>query len=263
MSNDRQQNVRAVLHWSGGKDSALCFYHALRQPGLRLTHLLTTLNEHYRRVAMHGVRPELLLAQATRMGLPLQPVWLPENPGMAEYEQRMADALRGLHAAHGVTASVFGDLHLADLRAYREQQLGALGLQATFPLWHKPARELLAEFFDLGFRAVVVCINDQYLDASFCGRELDRDFLRDLPPGVDLCGENGEYHSFVYDAPYFARPIPLRRGERVRRSYQPAAETREDCYRDQPDPYAAGFWYCDLLLEEEATEIAPPAIQAT
>ncbi|GAA4374562.1 ATP-binding protein [Hymenobacter koreensis] len=249
----------AVQHWSGGKDSALCLYHARRNPQLRVTHLLTTLNEHYQRVAMHGVRPELLHAQAARIGLPLQPLWLPEMPSMAEYEQRMAASLHSLQQQADVTVSVFGDLHLQDLRAYREQQLTQQGLEAAFPIWHKPAAELLAEFFDLGFRAVVVCTNEQHLDASFCGRELDRDFLRDLPPGVDACGENGEYHSFVYDAPYFSRPIPVVRSEKVRRVYQPAGNAtstdKDDCYRSQPDPFAAGFWYCDLLLGPDADPV--------
>ncbi|GAB2966756.1 diphthine--ammonia ligase [Hymenobacter coalescens] len=239
----------AVMSWSGGKDSALCLYHALRDPLLRPAHLLTTLNEHHRRVAMHGVRAELLEAQAERIGLPLAPVWLPEMPAMDVYEQRMSAALQAL-AAQGVRTSIFGDLHLADLRAYREQQLARLGWRAAFPLWHKPAAEVLAEFFDLGFRAIVVCVSEQHLDASFCGRELDRDFIRDLPRTVDSCGENGEYHSFVYDAPYFSRPIALERGERVRRTYQPtpaAADSQADCYHPEPDPFSAAFWYCDLL----------------
>jgi uncharacterized protein (TIGR00290 family) len=241
------------MSWSGGKDSALCLYHALRDPALHPAHLLTTVNEHYRRVAMHGVRTELLQAQAERIGLPLTSVWLPEMPSMELYEQRMSQALGGL-AAQGVRTSIFGDLHLADLRAYREQQLAHLGWQAAFPLWHKPAPELLAEFFDLGFRAVVVCVNEQHLDQSFCGRELDRDFLRDLPAGVDACGENGEYHSFVYDAPYFRAPIAVQRGEQVRRSYQPAAPAaaQNDCYRPEPDPFRAAFWYCDLLPADAA-----------
>ena len=240
------------MSWSGGKDSALCLHHALHAPELRPTHLLTTLNEHYDRVAMHGVRTELLQAQAQRIGLPLHPVWLPEMPSMELYEQRMTAALTML-AAQGVSTTIFGDLHLADLRRYREEQLALVGWQARFPIWHKPAAELWAEYFDLGFRAVVVCVNEQHLDASFCGRELDRDFLRDLPPGVDPCGENGEYHSFVYDAPYFSQPIAVRRGELVRRTYQPNASAAEaddaatDCYRTEHDPFSAAFWYCDLL----------------
>ncbi|RTQ46624.1 adenine nucleotide alpha hydrolase [Hymenobacter gummosus] len=230
------------MSWSGGKDSALGLYHALRAPALRPAHLLTTLNEHYGRVAMHGVRAELLQAQARRIGLPLTEVWLPEMPSMEIYEQRMTAALDEL-AAGGVRTSLFGDLHLADLRQYREQQLARIGWQARFPIWHKPAAELLAEFFDLGFRAIVVCVSEQHLDQSFCGRELDRDFIRDLPATVDSCGENGEYHSFVYDAPYFSQPIAVQRGELLRRTYQsPAAATD-----DEPDPLGAAFWYCDLL----------------
>jgi uncharacterized protein (TIGR00290 family) len=228
-------------------------YHALRHPQLRLTHLLTTLNEHYRRVAMHGVRADLITTQAERIGLPLHPVWLPEMPSMELYEQRMSEALAAL-AAQGASTAVFGDLHLQDLRTYREQQLARSGWQAAFPIWHKPAAELLAEFFDLGFKAIVVCVNEQQLDRSFCGRELDRDFIRDLPTGVDPCGENGEYHSFVYDAPYFSAPIAVQRGELLRRTYRPAANSRSeaqaDCYRTEPDPFEAGFWYCDLLPAE-------------
>ncbi|OON69597.1 adenine nucleotide alpha hydrolase [Hymenobacter sp. CRA2] len=243
--------TQAVMSWSGGKDSALCLYHALRDPQLRPTHLLTTLNEHHRRVAMHGVRAELLEAQAQRIGLPLMPIWLPEMPSMDVYEQRMSTVLSKL-GRQGVGTAIFGDLHLADLRVYREQQLARIGWQAAFPIWHKPATEVLAEFLALGFKAIIVCVNEQHLDASFCGRELDRDFLRDLPPGVDPCGENGEYHSFVYDAPYFSRPIAVQRGEKVRRTYQPTAapdaeDATADCCRAEPDPFSAAFWYCDLL----------------
>lgn len=244
------------MSWSGGKDSALCLYHALRDPALRPAYLLTTLNEHYQRVAMHGVRAELLRAQAERIGLPLTEVWLPEMPSMETYEQRITEALQHL-GGQGVRTSIFGDLHLADLRRYREEQVARIGWEARFPIWHKPAPELLAEFFDLGFRAIIVCVNEQHLDQSFCGRELDRDFLRDLPAGVDPCGENGEYHSFVYDAPYYSRPIAVQRGELVRRTYQPAAaaatddDHSNDCYRQEPDPFSAAFWYCDLLPAPE------------
>ncbi|KUG07000.1 ATP-binding protein [Solirubrum puertoriconensis] len=244
--------TNAVLSWSGGKDSALCLHHALQNPNLRLTHLLTTLNEHYRRVAMHGVRAELLEAQAERIGLPLVPVWLPEMPSMEVYEQRMSEAL-GYLATQGISTTVFGDLHLQDLRAYREQQLARVGWQAEFPIWHKPAADVMREFIDLGFRAVVVCVNDQHLDQSFCGRELDEQFLRDLPAGVDPCGENGEYHSFVYDAPYFSQPIAIAPGEQVHRTYRPATDpdtANNDCYRNEPNPFSAGFWYQDLLLAE-------------
>ncbi|MCC2547181.1 diphthine--ammonia ligase [Hymenobacter sp. BT175] len=239
--------VPALMNWSGGKDSALALYHALRDPRYQVSHLLTSVNAHFERVSMHGVRLPLLEAQARRIGLPLVQLRLPEMPGMAEYELQMQTTLDPLVRA-GVRHSIFGDIFLEDLRAYREEQLSRLGMQAVFPLWQRPGADILREYLDLGFRAVVVCVNDQHLDASFCGRLLDREFLRDLPPGVDPCGENGEYHSFIFDAPYFSSPIGFERGELVRRTYQPArAGSGAD---DVPDPFQAGFWYCDLLPVE-------------
>ncbi|GGG56708.1 diphthine--ammonia ligase [Hymenobacter glacieicola] len=240
----------ALLNWSGGKDSALALYHALRNPGLQVTTLLTSVNAHYGRVSMHGVRVELLEAQARRIGLPLTKLELPEMPDMAEYEQRMRATLAPLQA-QGIQHSIFGDIYLEDLRRYREQQLAQLGMQAVFPLWQRPAADLLREYLDLGFRAVVVCVNEKFLDSSFCGRLLNEEFLRDLPAGVDACGENGEYHSFVFNAPYFSSPIPFERGELVRRTYQAPASSAATCPGpdDEPanSPFATGFWYCDLL----------------
>ncbi|SNC74562.1 MJ0570-related uncharacterized domain-containing protein [Hymenobacter gelipurpurascens] len=239
------------MNWSGGKDSALALYHALQNPALHLTDLLTSVNKHYQRVSMHGVRVELLEAQAQRIGLPLTKLELPEMPDMAEYEQQMRATLAPLQA-RGITHAVFGDIYLEDLRQYREKQLAQIGLKAVFPLWKRPNSELLREYLQLGFRAVVVCVNEKYLDQSFCGRLLDEAFLRDLPPGVDSCGENGEYHSFVFDAPYFSHPIAFERGEIVRRTYQAPASTTSVCPPTddeavQSDPFATGFWYCDLL----------------
>lgn len=233
---------QALMSWSGGKDSALALHHALRNPGLTVTDLLTSVNAHYERVSMHGVRLALLEAQAERIGLPLTQLRLPEMLTMADYDQAVLATLAGLHQ-QGVRRAIYGDIFLEDLRAYREQQLARVPLQGEFPLWQRGSQELLDEFWDLGFQAIVVCVNDRYLDASFCGRLLDRDFVRDLPPGVDPCGENGEYHSFVFDAPYFSRPIEVVRGEVVRRTYQSPTGSSGG----EDDPFAAGFWFCDLL----------------
>ncbi|WP_246455781.1 adenine nucleotide alpha hydrolase [Hymenobacter citatus] len=231
--------ISITMSWSGGKDSALALYHLLRNNYYQVTHLLTNVNAHYGRVSMHGVRVELLEAQAQRLALPLHQVRLPESPSMSEYEQHMQAALQELQA-QGTLHVAFGDIFLEDLRAYREQQLTRLAMQALFPLWQRPATELLHEYLTLGFRAVVVCVNEAYLDRSFCGRLLDADFLRDLPAGVDPCGENGEYHTFLFDAPYFPHPIPFQRGDIVRRTYPaPVGEA----------PLSA-FWYCDILLGE-------------
>jgi uncharacterized protein (TIGR00290 family) len=233
---------QTLMSWSGGKDSALALYHALRNPELTVTHLLTSVNAHYERVSMHEVRLALLKAQAECIGLPLTQLRLPEMPSMADYDEALLTTLNGLHQ-QGVRRAIYGDIFLADLRAYREQQLARVPLHGEFPLWQRDSRELLEEFWALGFQAIIVCVNDRYLDASFCGRLLDRDFIRDLPAGVDPCGENGEYHSFVFDAPYFSRPIAIVRGEVVRRTYQ--SLNGNDAGAD--DPFAAGFWFCDLL----------------
>jgi uncharacterized protein (TIGR00290 family) len=232
------------MSWSGGKDSALALHHALRNPTCPVTHLLTSVNAHHQRVSMHGVRLELLEAQAQRLGLPLHQLRLPEMPSMADYDQALLTTLSDLRQ-QGIDTVVYGDIFLKDLRAYREQQLARVPLRGAFPLWQRSSLDVLHEFWDLGFQAIVVCVNDRALDASFCGRLLDRGFVRDLPPQVDPCGENGEYHSFVFDAPYFSQPIAVERGELVRRTYQSPTGSAGSGAAD--DPFAAGFWFCDLL----------------
>ncbi|MGI4875810.1 MAG: ATP-binding protein [Janthinobacterium lividum] len=237
----------ALMSWSGGKDSALALHYAQHDPRYCVAHLLTSVNAHYERVSMHGVRVELLEAQAQRLGLPLTQLRLPEMPSMADYDQALLATLTGLQQ-QGVSQVIYGDIFLEDLRAYREQQLAQVPLQGVFPLWQRPSVDVLEEFWAAGFQAIVVCVNDRWLDKSFCGRLLDRDFVRDLPPGVDPCGENGEYHSFVFDAPYFSTPIAFERGELVRRVYQsPGGDAAAD------SPFAAGFWYADLRLQRYLT----------
>ena len=241
--------IDVVMSWSGGKDSALALHYLRRDLRYRVARLLTSVNAHYQRVTMHGVRVGLLEAQAQRLGLPLTQLRLPEMPDMADYDQRLQAALASLRA-QGIGHAAFGDIFLADLRAYREQQLARAGLRGLFPLWQRPSADVLRAYLDLGFRAVVVCVNDACLDRSFCGRPLDADFLRDLPPGVDPCGENGEYHSFVWDGPDFSAPIALTTGALVHRTYTPATPRPAPAAADgpaAPDPFAAGFWYCDLL----------------
>lgn len=215
--------------WSGGKDSAMAL-HALReQPGVRVVALLTTVTETYERISMHGVRRELLHAQAKSIGLPLHEVLIPPQCVNPIYEARMEAALRHFYE-EGVRKTAFGDIFLQDLREYRERNLAHIGMTAIFPIWKRDTRELASHFVAQGFRAVTACIDPAKLDRSFAGRELDATFFSELPAGVDACGENGEFHTFVFDGPVFREPIGVRTGEIVMRD---------------------GFIYCDLLPETE------------
>ncbi|MGY3091028.1 uncharacterized protein (TIGR00290 family) [Hymenobacter sp. UYAg731] len=242
----------AIFNWSGGKDSALAL-HKTRQSGhYKVQTLLTTISEPYQRISMHGVRTALLDRQTAALGLPCRKLLLPETPTMAAYEQLMAATMQDLKGA-GATAAIFGDIFLADLRQYRENKLAELGLEAVFPLWGVPTAELIREFIGLGFKTITTCVNEKFLDQSFVGRVIDEDFLRDLPANVDPCGENGEFHTFVFDGPLFSQPIPFEKGEIVYRKYTapappPTDAADYDCAPANSDssPFDTGFWYCDL-----------------
>jgi uncharacterized protein (TIGR00290 family) len=240
----------AVFNWSGGKDSALALYQALQSGQYDIQTLLTTISEPHQRIAMHGVRVDLLDRQTASLGLPCRKLYLPEMPTMAAYEQLMTATLRELQS-QGATVALFGDIFLEDLRRYRENQLAPFNLQAVFPLWGVPTTALMREFLGLGFKTITTCVNAKYLDQRFVGRVVDEAFLRDLPANVDPCGENGEFHTFVFDGPLFRKPVAFEKGEIVFRRYAPApkADSSED---DQagavdPSPFDTGFWYCDLL----------------
>ena len=202
--------------WSGGKDSALAL-HSLRQnPEFEVTGLLTTVTEGFERISTHGVRRELLYRQAESMGLPVEQVRIPPNCPNTVYEARMAEAMQGCRE-RGLYHVAFGDIFLEDLRAYRENKLRQAEMQALFPIWKVDTRELAARFLRDGFRAIAVCIDPRKLDASFAGRELDAAFFRDLPADVDPCGENGEFHTFVFAGPIFRHAIPVQTGALVER----------------------------------------------
>lgn len=222
------------LNWSGGKDSAMALHQVQQADPGAVQLLLTTVNETYQRISMHGVRKELLEQQARAIGLPVVQVQIPEQVDMESYDLLMRKALEK-QIDSGFTQSVFGDIFLEDLRAYREERLAELGLEALFPLWKRDTTELFHEFVQLGFKAVVVCVHAGKLDQSFVGRELDLSFLNDLPAGVDPCGEHGEYHTFVYDGPIFSAPITFKKGEIVNRTYG-----------KEGDAWNAGFWFLDL-----------------
>lgn len=207
---------RLLFSWSSGKDSALALHEILKSGQYEVAALLTTLTVDYDRVSMHGVRRVLLEAQAAALGLPLEKIWIRPNATNADYETQMRQTLERYHAA-GVNAVAFGDLFLQDVRQYREANLAQSGMQAVFPLWARDTRDLFHSMVRSGFKAVVTCVDTQALGAEFSGREIDETFLADLPAGVDPCGENGEYHSFVYAGPIFKNPIAFTLGEQVLR----------------------------------------------
>ena len=201
---------RALLSWSGGKDCAWAL-ERLRGTPIAVEALLTTINEPADRVAMHGVRRELIEEQARSIGIPLWTAPLPWPCPNGRYEQVMADVCRRALAA-GIELVIFGDLFLEDIRAYRERMLAGTGLEPLFPLWGLPTAGLAREMLAGGLRARIACLDRRALDRSFAGREFDAAFLADLPPAADPCGENGEFHSFVYDGPMFRRPVAVEAG---------------------------------------------------
>ncbi len=212
----RVQMPSAILSWSGGKDSALAL-HAVRQAGeYHIAAMITTVTEPYDRSSMHGIRGTLIEEQAASLGIPLEKVMLSPVSSNEEYDSRMQELLER-HKAEGVSAVVFGDIHLEDVRQYREKRLASIGMQGLFPLWGRDTFRLARGFLDRGFKAVVTCVDTGQLDKGFAGRPYDEDFLASLPEGVDPCGENGEFHSFVYDGPIFAGPIAHATGEIVLR----------------------------------------------
>ena len=220
---------RVVVGWSGGKDAAMALYEIKRSPEIEVASLLTTVTEGYDRISMHGVRRELLNQQAEAVGYPYDVISIPQSCTNEIYEERMRNALEKYRQA-GITAAAFGDLFLEDIRSYREERMSRIGMRCIFPVWGQPTADFAARFIDLGFRAIVVCVDTAVLAREFAGREYAQDFLRDLPAGVDPCGEKGEFHTFVYDGPIFSRHVAVERGETILRDGR--------------------FFYCDLKPED-------------
>lgn len=195
-----------ALAWSGGKDSLMALRALESTPGIEVNALVTTVTEPYRRISMHGVREALLDAQAGGLDIRLVKCRLPDEPDNEIYRERFAATLRPLIDG-GVAHVAFGDLYLADVRAFREAQMRSLGIEARFPLWHQSTEGLARGFIADGYRAVLCCVDGEQLSPAFLGREYDAALLDELPAGVDPCGENGEFHTFVHDGPRFAHRI--------------------------------------------------------
>jgi uncharacterized protein (TIGR00290 family) len=207
----------AVVSWSGGKDSALALHEILKARNYQISALVTTVTEDYDRISMHGVRRILLERQAASLGFPLEKVFISKNGSNEEYETKMGQVLAKYKAA-GVNAVVFGDIFLEDLRKYREAKLATLGMQGIFPMWKRNTQELARSLAALEFKAITTCVDTNALGGQFVGRVIDEAFLSELPPSVDACGENGEFHSFVYDGPIFTEKIAFKTGEVVLRN---------------------------------------------
>lgn len=227
---------KAIFNWSGGKDSSLSLYYLLQTEEYDIQYLVTSVNSEFNRVSMHGVRMELLRQQVQSIGIPLFPLMMPQMPTMEMYDELMENALKRFRQ-EGIDYSIFGDIFLEDLKKYREDRLARVGMNGVFPIWKKPSQQLVQEFIDLGFKAVLVCVDEKHLDQSFAGRLIDESLLKDLPKGVDPCGENGEYHSFVYDGPIFQQPIEFNKGDIVYKTYADPSGQKSK----------TGFWYCDLV----------------
>jgi uncharacterized protein (TIGR00290 family) len=246
MIKDEMTKQKAIFNWSGGKDSSFALFKALQSGEYDISYLLTTVSTGYKRIIQHGVREELLDMQADSIGIPLYKLFLPENPDMEIYNSLIREILIKFKQEN-IHTGIFGDIFLEDLRKYREEKLAEVGVNAVFPIWKYPTMDLIKDFIKLGFKAVVVCANENVLDAGFAGREIDMDFIKDLPANVDPCGENGEFHSFVYDGPIFKKSINFRKGEIIKKTYSPSDNDKRKNEDSKRVPETV-FWYCDLIL---------------
>jgi uncharacterized protein (TIGR00290 family) len=225
---------RTLFTWSGGKDSVMALYELQKAGDYEILALLTTVTKDYDRISMHGVRRVLLKQQADSLGYRLEQVFISKSASNEEYETKMREILEKYLKA-GISTVVFGDIFLEDIRKYREENLSKIGMKAVFPIWKRNTTELAHTFIDLGFKAVITCVDSKVLDKGFVGRRFDEQFLSELPSSVDPCGENGEFHSFVYDGPIFRESLLFEPGDVVLRDDR--------------------FYFCDLipLAKLEAT----------
>lgn len=238
---------KAYFNWSSGKDSALALYKTLQDKKYSVERLITSVNKDFGRVSMHGLREELVEAQAKSIEIPLEKIYFSADVTMESYNKTMFQKTSELKN-QGLHHTIFGDILLEDLRKYRDEKLAEVGIKGIYPLWKKDTKEVMAEFLDLGFKAITVCTNEKLLGSDFVGRIIDYDFLKDLPKNVDVCGENGEFHTFCFDGPIFKKPINFKVGDKVLKTYTLKKDNKNDCYSQDTSTknYDTNFWYCDL-----------------
>ncbi|QNM87046.1 diphthine--ammonia ligase [Polaribacter pectinis] len=241
---------KTYFNWSSGKDSALALYKMQQNTDYDVSLLVTTVNEDYKRVSMHGLREELLEKQTASLELPLYKISFPANVTMDSYSKTMKIAMDSL-VEKEYKHAVFGDIFLEDLKEYRDSKLKEVGVKGLYPLWKKDTKEIITEFLELGFKAITVCVNAKLLGEEFVGRIIDEQFIKDLPENVDVCGENGEFHTFVFDGPNFSKPVDFTIGEKTLRSYTLHDNDDDNCHQSkdkvEEKNYDTSFWYCDLI----------------
>jgi len=235
---------KCIFNWSGGKDSALALYHCLKNPEIDIRYLVTTVNDAVDRISMHGVRTELLIKQAESIGIPLYQIRLPEMPDMETYDNTMRKHLDHFRK-EGITHSIFGDIFLEDLKQYRDSRLAEAGMTGIYPLWKRNTSELIDEFLALGFGTVIACVQERL--ERVVGKEITPELIQALPDDVDVCGENGEFHTFAFKGPIFSNEIIYKTGEKVFKEYKAPENTGSACVSDA-NRKPSSFWYCDLLL---------------
>ncbi|WP_299161981.1 diphthine--ammonia ligase [uncultured Tenacibaculum sp.] len=239
---------KAYFNWSSGKDSAYALYKVLQQGEYDIEKLITNVNQDYERVSMHGLHENLLEAQAESIGIPLEKIYFPADVTMDLYNEKMKDKTSELKSL-GLNHAIFGDIFLEDLKKYRDSKLKEVGITGVYPLWKQDTKELLREFLALGFKTITVCVNAKLLGEEFVGRIIDEDFINELPDTIDVCGENGEFHTFCFDGPIFKKPVEFEVGEKVLKSYTLNKDNSQNCHsstKEKVKNYDTSFWYCDL-----------------
>lgn len=234
---------KVIFSWSGGKDSTLCLHHLLQNNEYEVCYLLTSVNGNNKRVSLHGIHQTLIEAQSQSIGIPLKIVYVFEGNN-EEYEKQMHEVLMQVKS-EGIGTVVFGDIFLEDLRQYRVDNLAKIKMKALFPLWRKNTMQLVLEFIELNYKTVLCCVNDAYLNKNDVGKEITRQLIDNLPLDVDVCGENGEYHSFCYAGPIFKKPIKIILGEKIHKPLELKFQTP-----DSNNKTTTGFWYNEIDLKK-------------